>query len=204
MNVAGRWFTRCVFVFALVVAGACSSHERPAEPEKAGTASSPDKPVAVTFTDVTERAGLRFKHTNGAFGKKYLPETMGAGAAFLDIDQDGWQDLFLVNSTHWPGQSAPPAYSALYRNNGDGSFADVTDAAGLKIELYGMGAAAGDYDNDGLIDLYVTGLGKSRLFRNLGGAKFADVTERAGVGTEGFSTSAVWMDYDRDGRLDLY
>lgn len=157
----------------------------------------------VTFVDVTSKAGITFRHQSGAFGRKYLPETMGSGAAFLDLEPDGWPDIFLVNSTSWPGQKKSPAFSALYRNNRDGTFSDITRSAGLQVELYGLGVASADYDNDGLADLYMTALGRNRLFRNLGGARFSDVTERAGVGDPGFSTCAAWVDYDRDGRLDL-
>jgi hypothetical protein len=161
-------------------------------------------PPRVAFTDVTASAGIHFQHTNGAFGRKYLPETMGAGAAFFDADGDGWQDIFLVNSTRWPGRSGSPPYSAFYRNRGDGTFVEQTRAAGLQIELYGMGAASADYDNDGRADLYVTTLGRNHLFHNEGQGRFADVTERAGVVDPGFSTSAAWLDYDRDGLVDLF
>jgi hypothetical protein len=156
----------------------------------------------VTFTDVSQAAGIRFRHTNGAFGKKYLPETMGAGGAFLDYDGDGWQDVLLVNSKAWPGQKAARATSALYRNQKNGTFADVTKAAGLDVEMYGMGVAAADYDNDGRVDVYLTGLGGNKLFHN-DGARFTDVTARAGVGNGAFSTSAAFLDFDRDGKLDL-
>jgi hypothetical protein len=157
-----------------------------------------------TFTDVTTAAGIRFKHTNGSFGKKYLPETMGSGGAFLDADGDGKQDILLVNGTNWPGRPASKTTMALYRNNGDGTFADVTAKAGLAVPMYGFGVAAADYDNDGRTDIYVTALGQNRLFHNLGGLKFEDVTAKAGVGDPGFSTSAAWLDYDRDGKLDLF
>jgi enediyne biosynthesis protein E4 len=157
-----------------------------------------------TFTDITAASGVKFRHENGAFGKKYLPETMGAGVAIFDADGDGWQDLFFVNSTTWPGQPAKPSAPALYRNAHDGTFTDVTAASGIKGAVYGLGAAAADFDNDGKIDLYVTALGGNHLYRNLGGMKFADVTAQAGVGSSGFSTSAAWFDYDRDGRLDLF
>ena len=156
------------------------------------------------FTDVTTASGIRFVHNNGAFGKKYQPETMGSGVLFLDADGDGWQDLFFVNSTNWPGQPGPPSLPALYKNNRNGTFTDVTRQSGLDVELYGMGGAAADFDNDGRIDLYVTALGGGRLFRNLGGWKFADVTAKAGVADTGFSTSALWFDYDNDGKSDLF
>jgi hypothetical protein len=154
--------------------------------------------------DVTDQAGIRFRHVTGAFGKKYLPETMGSGCAFLDYDNDGWQDILLINSMTWPERRGPRAVMALYHNNRDGTFTDVTRAAGLAVELYGMGVAIADYDNDGFVDIYVTALGPNRLFRNLGNGRFRDVTERAGVGDPGFSTSAAWFDYDRDGWLDLF
>jgi enediyne biosynthesis protein E4 len=159
--------------------------------------------AGVAFTDVTQASGLRFKHVSGAFGKKYLPETMGAGGAFLDFDGDGWQDILLVNSKNWPGRPGPKVTSALYRNN-KGTFVDVTKAAGLDAEMYGMGVTTADYDNDGRVDVYITGLGGNRLYRNLGGGKFADVTAKAGVGNGGFSTSAAFFDYDKDGKLDLF
>jgi hypothetical protein len=161
-------------------------------------------PASVAFTDVTQAAGIRFKHTSGAYGKKYLPETMGAGGAFLDFDGDGWQDILLVNSKNWPGRPGPRATPALYRNNHDGTFSDVTKAAGLDFEMYGMGVAAADYDNDGRIDVYLTGLGGNRLLHNLGDGRFADVTAKAGVAAGGFSTSAAFFDYDKDGKLDLF
>ena len=156
------------------------------------------------FTDATATAGIKFRHNNGAFGKKYLPETLGSGGAFLDFDNDGWQDILLVNSKNWPGRPGGPSYPALYRNNKNGTFTDVTRQAGLAVELYGFGVAAADYDNDGFTDVYITALGPNRLFRNLGNGRFADVTTRARVGDPGFSTSAMWFDFDRDGRLDLF
>jgi hypothetical protein len=159
--------------------------------------------TAVTFTDVTAAAGIHFRHNNGASGRKYLPETMGSGVVFLDVDTDGWQDVFLVNATRLDGQGTP-SYPALYRNNGNGTFTDITRAAGLLVEMYGMGAAGADYDNDGRTDLYVTALGANRLFRNAGDARFVDVTAHAGVGDTGFSTSTAWFDYNRDGALDLF
>jgi len=159
--------------------------------------------VVPAFSDVTRGAGIAFHHNNGAFGQKFLPETMGSGGAFLDVDGDGWQDIILVNGTKWPGRAGRNTFSALYRNNRNGTFSDVTRSSGMQVELYGLGVAGGDYDNDGLIDIYVTALGKNRLFRNIGGFRFTDVTDAAGVGDTGFSTGAMWFDYDRDGRLDL-
>jgi hypothetical protein len=157
----------------------------------------------VVFKDVTAASGITFRHQSGAFGKRYLPETMGAGVVFLDFDGDGAQDVFFVNSTRWPGRPEKPGLPALYRNDGKGRFSDVTQAAGLAVEMYGLGAAAADYDNDGRVDLYVTCLGPNRLFRNVGGGRFTDVTAKAGVGDPGFGTSAMFFDYDKDGRLDL-
>ena len=168
--------------------------------------SAPD-PAGPVFRDVTSAAGIRFRHNNGAFGKKYLPETLGSGCAFLDYDGDGWQDILLINSKNFPGRPGaptyPPTHPALYRNNGNGTFSDATKQAGLAVELYGFGVAAADFDNDGRTDIYITALGPNRLFKNAGG-RFVDVTARAGVGDPGFSTSAMWFDYDRDGRLDLF
>jgi hypothetical protein len=161
-------------------------------------------PAPVQYTDVTAAARITFKHTSGATGKKYLPETMGSGVVVLDFDNDGWPDLFFANGKAWPPASGPAALSALYRNNHDGTFTDVTKTSGLAIPLYALGGAAADYDNDGLVDLYVTCLGPNHLFKNLGQGKFADVTAKAGVGDAGFSTSAVFFDYDKDGRLDIY
>jgi enediyne biosynthesis protein E4 len=157
----------------------------------------------LVFTDVTVGAGIRFKHNNGSFGKKYLPETLGSGAAFLDYDDDGWQDILLVNSKNFAGRPGAHSYPALYRNNRNGTFTDVTKQAGLAVEIYGFGVAAADYDNDGRVDVYITALGPNRLFRNIGG-KFVDVSARASVDDPGFSTSAMWFDYDRDGKLDLF
>ena len=160
--------------------------------------------AAPGFTDVTSAAGIKFTHTNGAFGRKYLPETMGSGAAFLDADGDGRQDILLVNSTSFTSARGSRAVMALYRNNGNGTFTDVTARSGLAVPIYGIGVAAADYDNDGRVDIYIAALGKNRLFHNRGGLAFEDVTDRAGVGDPRFSTSAAWFDYDRDGRLDLF
>ena len=157
------------------------------------------------FTDVTTPAGIQFKHNSGAFGGKFLPETLGSGCAFLDYDRDGWQDILLINGADWPGHKKGRSTLRLYHNNGNGTFTDVTSRAGLDVELYGMGVAIGDYNNDGFPDILVTCVGQNRLFRNNGKGSFVDVTNVSGLAKrEGFSTSALWFDYDRDGRLDLF
>jgi len=173
-----------------------------ASPSPSPTPPRPSGPIE--FTDVSAQAGIHFKHNSGAFGKKYLPETLGTGCAFLDFDNDGWQDVLIVNSTAWPERKGPRSFLALYHNNQDGTFTDVTRQAGLAVAMYGIGVAVADYDNDGNQDIYITCLGPNRLFRNLGNSKFADVTARAGVGDPSFSTGAVWFDYDNDGKLDLF
>ena len=157
------------------------------------------------FTDVTRHRGIQFHHNSGAFGGKFLPETLGSGCAFLDYDADGWQDILLVNGTDWPGHKRQRSTLRLYRNNRNGTFTDVTKAAGLDIEMYGMGVAVGDYNNDGFPDIFITCVGQSRLFNNTGKGTFIDVTKTSGLGNRlGFSTSALWFDYDRDGLLDLF
>ena len=160
---------------------------------------------AVHLVDVTERAGIHFEHNSGAFGGKFLPETLGSGCAFLDYDADGWQDILLINGMDWPGHKRQRSTLRLYKNNRNGTFTDVTKAAGLDLEMYGMGVAVGDYNNDGFPDLFITCVGQSRLFRNTGKGTFLDVTRAAGLGTrQALSTSALWFDYDRDGLLDLF
>ncbi|MGH9685160.1 MAG: CRTAC1 family protein [Candidatus Acidiferrales bacterium] len=161
-------------------------------------------PSKIHFEDITKAAGIHFVHNNGAFGKKWLPETMGSGVAFLDYDNDGWQDILLINGMDWPGHARHHTTLALYHNNHDGTFTDVTRQAGLAVEMYGMGVAIGDYNNDGYDDIFVTALGQSHLFRNNGNGTFTDATRQAGLwGPNEFSTSAAWVDYDRDGKLDL-
>ncbi|HYY58333.1 MAG TPA: CRTAC1 family protein [Pyrinomonadaceae bacterium] len=173
-------------------------------PQPTASVEAPRPSGPIEFADVTAQAGIRFKHNSGAFGKKYLPETLGAGCAFLDYDSDGWQDVLLVNSTNWPEQKGQKTFPALYHNNQDGTFTNVTAQAGLGVEMYGLGVAAADYDSDGQIDIYITCVGPNRLFRNLGGGRFAEVSAKAGVDDPGMSTSAAWFDYDRDGKLDLF
>jgi hypothetical protein len=157
------------------------------------------------FVEIAKKSGVDFVHNSGAFGQKYLPETMGAGGAFIDYDNDGWQDILLVNGKDWPGHPTGKRQTpALYRNNGDGTFTDVTAQAGLAVKLYGMGVAAADYDNDGDADVYISCLEEDRLFQNRGNGKFVDVTKQAGIHNPGFGTSCAWLDYDKDGNLDLY
>ena len=186
------------------VAPSTSTPEQAAAPSPSPSPTPPRPSGAIEYTDVTSEAGIRFKHNSGAAGKKYLPETIGSGGAFLDYDNDGWQDVFLVNSMDWPESKKRRTFSALYRNNKDGTFTDVTQQVGLGVEMYGIGVAVADYDNDGNEDIYVTCVGPSHLFRNLGNGKFADVTARAGLAEPGFSSSAAWFDYDNDGKLDLF
>jgi hypothetical protein len=158
----------------------------------------------VTFTDVTRQAGIRFQHNNGRSGKKWLPETLGSGCAFFDADNDGWPDILLINSKSWTSKPGPPSTHKLYRNNRNGTFADITAGSGLDVELYGLGVAVADYDNDGREDVYITALEGDRLYRNEGNGRFKDVTAASGIRNANFGTSAAWFDYDRDGRLDLF
>jgi hypothetical protein len=157
----------------------------------------------VVFTDVTAKAGIHFIHNAGRTGKKYLPETLGAGCAFFDADGDGWQDILLINGKDFT-PTGRRSRAALYRNNHNGTFTDITAGSGLDVEMYGMGVAIGDYDNDGRDDVYITALGGDHLFHNEGGGKFKDVTKDSGIKNDSFGTSAAWLDYDRDGKLDLF
>jgi hypothetical protein len=182
--------------------------------EKAPGPAPTPRPAAIPtlrFDEKSEAMGIRFTHVNGARGDKWMPETMGGGVAVLDYDGDGRPDLLFVSSSYWPGDPRAKEMSsslALYRNEGVGPdglphFRDVTREAGLAKVFYGMGAAVGDYDNDGKPDVYVTALGHNYLFHNLGG-RFEEVAAKAGVADSGWSTSAAWFDYDGDGLLDLF
>ncbi|HEX4227138.1 MAG TPA: CRTAC1 family protein [Bryobacteraceae bacterium] len=156
----------------------------------------------VHFTDVTSQWGIRFRHNAGKAGKKYLPETMGAGVALFDFNNDGKLDILFVNSRNWAGGKRTPC--ALYRNDGNGRFTDVTAGSGLDIPMYGLGVSVADYDNDGLEDVYITAVDGDHLFHNQGNGKFHDVTKEAGISNRNFGTSAAWLDYDKDGKPDLF
>jgi enediyne biosynthesis protein E4 len=162
--------------------------------------------AAPFFEEVPPSAsGITFVHENAMSPERYLPETMGPGVAFLDYDNDGWMDVYIVNSGPCDFfKPKAPLRNALYRNNRDGTFTDVTEKAGIPGGTFGMGVAVADYDNDGYPDLLVTAYGRCTLYRNNGNGTFTDVTERAGVAAPGWTTSAVWFDYDQDGRLDLF
>lgn len=161
----------------------------------------------IRFTDITDASGLKFIHFNGAEGEKLLPETMGSGCAFLDFDNDGDQDVLIVNSSPWPWakrKEGTPPTQALFRNDGMGQFENVTAGSGLDVTIYGMGVACGDYDGDGWTDVFISAVGTNRLFHNEEG-KFVEKTEEAGVGgaESQWSTGAGFFDYDNDGDLDL-
>jgi hypothetical protein len=188
----------------LLVCGARAFGQAAATAQAATTATQAVAPVV--FNEVSAKeSGIAWAHSNAMSPQRYLPETVGAGCVFFDYDNDGWLDIYLVNS----GPSdfftpKTPLKNALYRNNHDGTFTDVTDKAGVAGGTFGMGAAAGDFDGDGFADLYVTSYGRNILYRNKGDGTFADVTDKAGVAAPGWSTCATWFDYDKDGRLDLF
>src|SRR2546426_4533026 len=184
------------FVCALVVCGCLASCRRGPD----ARASSDN--AGTWFEEIGQRAGVGFVHSSGHKTKYYLPEIMGGGAALFDMDNDGFLDLYLVQSGSLFEESS--GGNRLYRNRGDGTYEDVTDRSGAGVRGYGMGVAAGDFDNDGFTDLYVTNLGKNVLLRNDGHGHFVDVTAKAGVASSGWSTSAAFVDYDGDGFLDLF
>ena len=192
------WARAAWVLFAAVLVTGCK-HEVPSDPHP-----KPEQVSPVKFEDITQQSGITFRHHSGAEGGKLLPETMGAGCALVDVDNDGLPDVVLVDSTSWPGSKGPRGQSRLYRNLGGGRFQDVSTQWGMPSGVYGMGVAAGDFDNDGYTDLALTAIGGSRLLRNRNGRGFEDVTERMGLRTPGWPTSAAWLDYDRDGYLDLF
>jgi enediyne biosynthesis protein E4 len=215
---AVRWSLVAVFTIALLAGGAILvfRHRHAPPPPELTKLAAPVIPErsqaeipAAKFTDITLESGISFVHYNGAYGEKLLPETMGGGVAFIDFDNDGAQDLLFINSCDWPwhieGTHKPPTM-ALYHNDGKGHFTDVTAGSGLDVSFYGMGVAVGDYDNDGLDDVFITAVGGNHLFHNQGNGKFKEVTAIAGVGgsTNDWGTCAAWIDYDNDGRLDLF
>jgi ankyrin repeat protein len=189
--------------------GTTATPEKPA-PAAGPATAKPDLAQATApsglpqFRDVAAQAGIRFQHTNGATPEKYMPETMGAGGLFLDFDNDGWLDILLVDSGSLHPKVSARARNALFRNNRDGSFTDVTARSGIRPLRYGMGACAADYDNDGWVDLYLTGFEGNALYRNGGDGAFTDVTATSGTGLRSWSASCAWGDFDRDGDLDLY
>lgn len=206
-----------LFFVVLILPVGCRAerHQEKAPPAQAPVASQtptgsptvqPTKEGPLEFIDVTQAAGITFKHNNGASGKKYWPEKFGSGCAFLDYDNDGWQDILLVNSMDLaPSPRRQQTFLSLYHNRQDGTFTDVTAITGLARPVYGIGVAVADYDNDGWKDIFITALGHSVLYRNLEGARFEDVTTKVRLtSTPSFPTGAVWFDYDKDGKLDLF
>jgi hypothetical protein len=193
-----------VLVTTLAALAAAADRKAPAPPPSKAQPTAPAATKKTGFVDITREAGIRFVHNTGAFGKKFLPETMGPGCAFIDYDNDGNPDILLINGSDFPGHKSKRTTLKLYHNNGNGTFSDATARAHLDVELYGMGAAIGDYDNDGWDDIYITALGESRLFHNEHNGTFKDVTKISGTNNTGYGASAAWVDYDRDGKLDLF
>ncbi len=187
------------------LAAGCATAGFPWSPRFLAEAANGGGPV---FVDITpQQSGITWVHENAMSPERYLPETCGSGCAFLDFDGDGWMDLYLVNSGPCDFYTPPASKTvrnALYKNNRDGTFTDVTDKAGVPGGTFGMGVAVGDYDNDGYPDLFVTAYGRNTLYHNNGNGTFTDVTKAAGLDTPGWTTSAVWFDYDNDGKLDLF
>jgi enediyne biosynthesis protein E4 len=221
-RVVGKAFIWSAVAFVVIVAAAVSgwiyAKGKKTEARKqmtqltapaAAITKSVEIPV-VKFTDATAASGIKFRHNNSASAQKLLPETMGAGVAFLDFDNDGDQDCLFVNGDYWPWMSdkgqKPRTTAALYQNDGKGNFTDVTKGSSLDVPVFGMGVAVGDFDNDGLPDVFFTCVGENHLFRNTGGGKFSDVATTAGVAGEKnqWSTAACFFDYDNDGKLDLF
>jgi hypothetical protein len=195
-----RWVTALALLL-VGVSGVSSSAQAARAPQ--------DDPTGV-FVDGTAAAGIDFQHVNGAFGSKWMPESLGSGVALFDADGDNWTDILFVQGGPWQGHedavesARRGATMRLFRNRGDGTFADVTSGSGLDVALYGFGAAPADFDGDGDLDVYVTAYGSNRMFENTGAGRFVDATERSGLGHPGWGTSAAWFDYDRDGDLDIY
>ncbi|MBL9166454.1 MAG: CRTAC1 family protein [Verrucomicrobiales bacterium] len=219
--IIGRAFWRSLAILGVVVVGVLMgffwdswrSEKRSVQQTPIEAPQSAPPPLEriphSTFTDMTAGAGISFQHYTGARGEKLLPETMGAGVAIFDFDNDGRQDLLFVNASDWPwtpDPRTPAPTAALYRNLGDWRFADVTAPSGLAVSFYGTGVAVGDYDNDGLVDVFLSGVGRALLFKNLGEGRFRDVTQTAAIVNRptDWSSSAAWIDYDNDGDLDLF
>ncbi|HFB99073.1 MAG TPA: VCBS repeat-containing protein, partial [Bryobacterales bacterium] len=189
----GRMKKTCLFAFLLLAAGGAVANDLP------------------VFTDVTREAGIDFKHSYGDFDLSNIVEGTGSGACFFDYDNDGYHDLYLVNGAWTRGVSdnrgrrlRGKLWNHLYRNNGDGTFTDVTEASGAGDQTFSSGCSAADYDNDGDVDLYVLNYGPNKLYRNNGDGTFTDVSKQAGIDFAGWSLHAVWFDYDGDGWLDVY